>query len=175
MSPENFVVYAKAEQEKWINPVGRLILAAASIERSVNEILNVLSSDEQDVWRIEDFSKKVERISAAKKHLPDSLVKSLKEQKKNYWPVMANRNAIAHNPLYFQAFEVEGVVALHTTIRHQLKDEEYELSDVEQFANEADEVAAKFMIFAMNFQKSLDDEINLLKYLLSGMHLKLDE
>lgn len=39
MSPEEFVALTKAEQDKWINPVGRLILAAASIERSVN-VLN---------------------------------------------------------------------------------------------------------------------------------------
>jgi hypothetical protein len=26
MSPEEFVALAKAEQDKWINPVGRLIL-----------------------------------------------------------------------------------------------------------------------------------------------------
>ena len=49
MQTEEFLVHAKAEQEKWINPVGRLILAAASIERSVNEILEILTPEDRNL------------------------------------------------------------------------------------------------------------------------------
>jgi len=176
MSPEEFLSNAKAEQDKWINPVGRLILAAASIERSVNEILEVLSPEEVEIWRIEDFSQRAERISeAAKEKLSDTLAKALKDHKRKYWPLMANRNAIAHNPLFMEAFATEGVSNLRATIRHQQKNLEFELTDVQKFADEADEVAAGFMMFAMNFSKTLEDEIQLAHRLLAGMHLKLDE
>jgi hypothetical protein len=47
MTLEEFASLAKAEQERWVNPVGRLILAAASIERSVNELLEVLDLELQ--------------------------------------------------------------------------------------------------------------------------------
>lgn len=176
MSPEEFLSLAKAEQDKWINPVGRLILAAASIERSVNEILEVLSPEDIGIWQREDFSQRAERISeVAKESLSDTLAKALKEHKRKYWPVMTNRNAIAHNPLFMEAFTAERVLNLRATIRHQQKNVEFELADVQKFADEADEVAVSFMMFAMNFSKALDDEIQLAHRLLAGMHLKLDK
>lgn len=176
MSPEEFLVYAKAEQDKWINPVGRLILAAASIERSVNEILEILSPEEVEIWRLEDFSKRVERISKlAKENLSDTLVGALKNQKRRYWPVMANRNAIAHNPLFMVACGLGGVFTIHATINHQQKNLEYSLADVQKFADEADEVAADFMVFAMNFSKAIEEEVQLVDILLTGMHLQAVE
>ncbi|MFM0420017.1 hypothetical protein [Paraburkholderia aromaticivorans] len=176
MSPEEFLSHAKAEQDKWINPVGRLILAAASIERSVNEILEVLSPEDIETWQIADFSQRAERISkVAKEKLPDTLAKALKDHKRKYWPVMANRNAIAHNPLFMEAFATEGASNARATIRHQQKNIEFELTDVQKFADEADEVAAGFMMFAMNFPRVLEHEMQLAHRLLAGMHLELDE
>ncbi|MEW9580679.1 hypothetical protein [Paraburkholderia sp. DGU8] len=176
MSPEEFLRHAKAEQDKWIDPVGRLILAAASIERSVNEILEVLSPEDLESWRIEDFSQRVERISkSAKEDLSDTLAKALKDHKRKYWPVMANRNTIAHNPLFMETFATELGFNVRATIRHEQKNVELELAEVQKFADEADEVAAGFMMFAMNFSRALDDEIQLAHRLLAGMHLELDE
>ena len=172
MSPEKFMVLAKAEQDKWINPVGRLILAAASIERSVNEILEVLAPDDVEVWRKEEFSVRVDRISdISKRELPDTLAKALKDQMRKYWPVMANRNAIAHNPLFIRSFDLGSDTLVSATILHQQKDMTYDLTDIQNFANEADAVSAGLMHFAANFPKALQDEIDEVNILLTAMHL----
>lgn len=171
MSPEGFVALAKAEQEKWINPVGRLVLAAASIERSVNELLEVLAPEDVEVWRKEEFSSRSERISdLAERHLSDRLAKLLKDQKRKYWPVMANRNAIAHNPLFIQAVGQEHNAFVSATIFHQKKDRAYDLGEVQKFADEADAVSAELMGFAANFPKVLQDEIDHTNRLLTAMH-----
>lgn len=174
MSPEDFIVLSKAEQEKWINPVGRLILAAASIERSVNELLEILAPDDIEVWRMEEFSARADRISEiSKRDLPDTLAKALKDQKRRYWPVMANRNAIAHNPLFIQAFGQGADVFVSATILHQRKNVSYDLTDIQKFADEADAVSADFTQFAANFSRTLQNEIDKAKILLSAMHLRL--
>lgn len=172
MSPEEFVRNARAEQDQWINSVGRLILAAASIERSVNEILEVLSPEDIKIWQVEEFSKRVDRISKiAKENLSDDLAKSLKCHKQRYWPVMERRNAIAHNPLVIESLSAGDSIKLKASIRHQRKGETYDLGDVERFADEADDVSDKFMVFAINFANVLDYEIRLAHTLSGAMHL----
>lgn len=172
ISPEEFIALAKAEQDKWINPVGRLILAAASIERSVNELLEVLAPEDIEVWRKEEFSARADRISEiSKSDLSDTLAKALKDQKRKYWPVMANRNAIAHNPLFIQAFDHGPDTFVTATILHQQKDLAYDLADIQKFADEAVAVSADLMQFAANFRKALQDEIDELNTLLFAMHL----
>lgn len=173
MSPEEFAASARAEQDKWINPVGRLILAAASIERSVNELLEVLAPENVEVWRKEEFSVRANRISdISRSDLSDTLTKALKDQKKKYWPVMANRNAIAHNPLFIPAFGQGPDAFVNATILHQQKDIAYNLADVQKFADEADTVSAELMSFAANFPKALQDEIDYASSLLTAMHLR---
>ncbi|WP_315138474.1 hypothetical protein [Achromobacter marplatensis] len=176
MSSEEFMALAKSEQDQWINPVGRLILAAASIERSVNELLAVLAPQDIEIWRKEEFSLRVGRISEiSKNHLSDTLSKGLKEQKRKYWPVMSNRNAIAHNPLFIQAFGHGPDAYVSSTILHQQKDTAYELKDVQKFADEADAVSAELMRFAANFPKALQDEVDYVKCLVTGMHLEFPD
>jgi hypothetical protein len=173
MSPEEFVALAKAEQDKWINPVGRLILAAASIERSVNDLLEVLAPEDVEVWRKEEFSARVKRISdISESDLSDTLAKALKDQKRKYWPVMANRNAIAHNPLFIHGFGQGPDAFVSATIFHQQKDMAYDLADVQKFADEADAVSAELARFAANFPKALQDEIDYANSLLTAMHLR---
>lgn len=173
MTSEEFMALAKAEQDRWINPVGRLILAAASIERSVNELLEVLAPEDVEVWRIEDFHARANRISEiSKSHLSDTLAKALKDQKRRYWPVMANRNAIAHNPLFMHAVVHGPDTHVNANIFHQQKDIAYDLTDVQRFADEADAVAADLVQFAANFPKTLQDEINELDILYAAMHLQ---
>lgn len=175
MQSEEFFNRAKIEQEKWINPVGRLILAAASIERSVNEILEFLSPENMATWKVEDFFKRAERVSVfAKENLSDTLIVELKNQKRKYWPVMENRNAIAHNPLFFTAFGLENTM-IRATICHQRKDIQYELADVQKFADEADEVAAGLMKFAIDFPKAVNKEMRYAQALLAAMHLQVRE
>lgn len=173
MTPEDFLILAKAEQERWINPVGRLILAAASIEKSVNDLLQVLAPSELETWRFEEFSARVKRISEiSKSDLSDKLCKALKDQKRKYWPVMTNRNAIAHNPFFIRGFGQGSEAILRATICHQHKDIEYDFCDLKRFADQADSVAAELMKFAINFPKALQDEIDLANALLAGMHLR---
>jgi hypothetical protein len=88
---------------------------------------------------------------------------------------MENRNAIAHNPLFMQAFDIEGIAAVRATIQHQQKTKEFGLVDVQMFADEADAVAAELMEFAMNFPKALQDEIDVAKALLFSAHLRRPE
>lgn len=176
MSPEEFMALAKAEQDKWINPVGRLILAAASIERSVNELLEVLAPEDVEIWRKEEFSARVDRVSEiSKSDLSDTLAKALKDQKRKYWPVMANRNAIAHNPLFIQAFGQGPDTFVSATIFHQQKDMAYNLTDIQKFADDAVAVSAELMQFAANFPRALQDEIDVANILLTAMHLRRPE
>lgn len=173
MSPEEFMTLAKAEQDKWINPVGRLILAAASIERSVNELLAALAPEDTKVWRKENFSARVRRISSISKNfLTVKLEKALKDQQSKYGPVMVNRNAIAHNPLFIHAFGQGPDAVVTATIFHQHKDMAYDLATVQKFADEADAASADLMIFAANFPKALQDEINNSQVLFTAMHLQ---
>lgn len=176
MSPEEFMALAKAEQDKWIDPVGRLILAAASIERSVNELLEVLAPEEAEVWRKEEFSARADRISEiSKSNLSDALAKALKDQKRKYWPVMANRNAIAHNPLFIQALGQGPDTFVSATILHPQKDMAYNLTDIRKFADDAVAVSADLMQFAANFPRALQDEIDDANILLTAMHLRRPE
>lgn len=176
MQPAEFLDHARSEQEKWINPVGRLILAAASVERSVNEILEFLSPEDIEIWRLEEFSERVDRLSIfAKENLTDSLVAALRNQKRKYWPIMEYRNAIAHNPLFFAALEAGGAIGFRAAIHHQRKNVQYELADVQRFADEADEAASELMKFAIDFPKAVDEETRYVRVLMTGMHLTVGE
>ncbi|CAN7738913.1 hypothetical protein LJR118_006575 [Acidovorax sp. LjRoot118] len=176
MSEEEFLALAKAEQDKWVNPVGRLILAAASIERSVNELLNVLEPEASGVWRKKDFFTRAGRISdISKKELSDTLAAALKDQKRKYWPVMESRNAIAHNPLFMHAFGQGPDAVVSATILHQQKDMAYNLADIRKFADEADAVSADLMQFAANFPIAHQREIDLAHSIFTAMHLRRPE
>ncbi len=136
-------------------------------------MLEMIAPSEREVWRKEEFSARVKRLSdVSKETLSPNAVEALKDQKRKYWPVMANRNAIAHNPLFFHSFSHGTEAFVSANIYHQQKDTAYELVSVQRFADEADAVSAELMSFVANFSRALKDEIDYRNILLAGMHLR---